>query len=217
MKKRQQNKENRNKIKKLIKDDSTFSTPKTVAEPKTEKAKKTKTDQVNREKNELHLEETYLDNIQKLSSVDLGIINNSKNNVDYYPENKKKDRYYNRGVQRAKDDIQLLNFLIMNLKPRYRNQIFSSNEFLTLIQRYQGIDDFLDELTREEKDRVLALASQMLINSLTIIKNHMPPEFSEILKQSGKPFFDLVEAITKFKQTQNIKNILDIQIPDSLR
>jgi len=45
----------------------------------------------------------------------------------------------------------------------------------------------------------------------------MPPEFSEILKQNAKPFFDLVEAITKFSQAHNIKNIPDIQIPDSLR
>lgn len=216
MEKRQQNKKNRNKNKKTIKDDSTFSTPKIVAEPKTKKAKNAKIRRVNREKNETDLESQYLDNIQKLSSVDLGIINNSKNDVDYYPENKKKDRHYNRGIQRAKDDLRLLNFFVMNLKPRYRNQIFSSSEFLSLIQRYQGIDDFL-ELTREEKDQALVSASQMLINSMAIIKNHMPPEFSEILKQNGKPFFDLVEAITQFKQAQNIKNIPDIHIPDILR
>jgi len=212
MEKRQQNKKNRNKIKKLIKDDSTFSTPKIVVEPKTERAKKAKNRQVNREKNELHLKTNYLVNIQKLSSIDLGIINNA----DYYPENKKKDRHYNRGIQRAKDDLRLLSFFTRNLKPYYRHQIFSSSEFLNVIQQYQGIDDFL-ELTREEKDQALASASQMLINSMTIIKNHMPPEFSEILKHNGKPFFDLVDAITKFKQAHNFKNIPDIQIPDSLR
>jgi len=110
-----------------------------------------------------------------------------------------------------------LNFLTINLKPYYRYQIFSSNEFNNLIQKYLGIGYFYDERTGEEKDRVLALASQMLINSMTVIKNHMPLEFSGILIQNGKPFFDLVEAITKFSQVHNIKNIPDIQIPDSLR
>lgn len=217
MKKRQQNKDNRNKNKKLIKDNSTFSTPKIVAEPKTEKGKKAKIRQVNKEKNELHLEVTYLDNIQKLSSVDLGIINNSTNNVDYYPGNNKKDRHYNRGIQRAKDDLQLLNFLTVNLKPYYKSQIFLSNEFQNMIQNYLGIGYLNDKITREEKDQVLTLASQMLVNSFTVIKNYMPPEFSEILKQNARPFFDLVEAITKFSQAHNIKNIPDIQIPDSLR
>jgi len=105
----------------------------------------------------------------------------------------------------------------MNLKPRYRNQIFSSGQFVNLIQKYLGIDYFLDELTREEKEQILAIASQMLINSFTVIKNYMPLEFSEILKQNARPFFDLVEAITKFSQAHNIKNIPDIHIPDSLR
>ena len=213
MEKRQQNKKIRNKSKKPIKDDSTFSTPKIVAEPKTEKEKKAKIRQINKEKNETLLEVNYLDNIQKLSSVDLGIINNA----DYYPENNKKDRHYNRGIQRAKDDIQLLNFLIANLKPYYKHQIFQSNEFQNMIQSYLGISYFNDESTREEKDQVLAMASQMLINSLTVIKNQMPPQFSEILKQNGKPFFDLIEAINEFSKVHNIKNISDIQIPDSLR
>ena len=213
MKKRQENKKNRNKKEKPKKDNSPFSVPEIVAEPKTEKEKKDKIRQINRQNNEVDLERKYLDNIQKLSSIDLGIINNA----DYYPENKKKDRYYNRGVQRAKDDLQLLNFLIMNLKPRYRHQVFFSGEFVNLIQKYLGIDYFNEEFTREEKDQVLAMASQMLINSFTVIKNYMPLEFSDILKQNGKPFFDLVEAITKFSQAHNIKNIPDIQIPDSLK
>lgn len=212
MKKRQENKKNRNKKEKPIKDDSTFSTPKIVAEPKTEKEKKDKIRHVNREKNELFLEERYLDSIQKLSSFDLGIINNA----DYYPENKKKDRHYNRGIQRAKDDLELLNFLLINLKPHYKHQIFSSNEFQEMIQSYLGIGYFSDKSTWEEKDQVLALASQMLIYSLTILKNNMPPEFNELLKQSGKPFFDLIEAITKFSKVHNIKKVPDIQIPDSL-
>ena len=57
----------------------------------------------------------------------------------------------------------------------------------------------------------------MLINSLTVIMNHMPPQFNEVLKQNGKPFFDLVQAITEFSQAHNIKNIPDVKIPDSLR
>ena len=49
-----------------------------------------------------------------------------------------------------------------------------------------------------------------------ILKNNMPPEFNELLKQSGKPFFDLIEAITKFSKVHNIKKVPNIQIPDSL-
>jgi len=190
---------------KPVKDDSTFSTPNIVAEPKTEKAKNAKIRQVNKEKNEIFLESKYLDSIQKLSSVDLGIIHNANNNVDYYPENKKKDRQYNRGVQRAKDDIRLLNFLVMNLKPRYRHQIFSSGEFVNLIQKYLGIDYFNDNFTREEKDQVLALASQMLINSLAVIKSNMSPEFYGILTQIGKDYFGLIEAISKSSKSGNRK------------
>ena len=213
MKKRQQNKKNKNKNNKSITDDSTFSTPEIVAEPKTKKAKKAKIKQVNREKNEIDLEVTYLNKIQKLSSTDLGIINNA----DYYPENNKKDRHYNRGIQRAKDDIRLLNFLTANLKPYYKSKIFLSNEFQSMIQSYLGISYFNDKITREEKDQALTLASQMLINSLTVIKSNMPPAFDEILKQSGKPFFDLIEAIAKSSKVHDIKKIPDIHIPDILR
>lgn len=213
MRKRQQNKKNKNKNNKSITDDSTFSTPKIVAEPRTKKAKKAKIRQINREKNEIDLEVTYLNKIQKLSSVDLGIINNA----DYYPENKKKDRHYNRGIQRAKDDMELLNFLLTNLKSHYKNQIFLSNEFQEMIQSYLGIGYFSDESTMEEKEQVLALASQMLINSLTVIKNNMPPKFYEILTQIGKPYFGLIEAISKSSKSDNIKKVPDIHIPDSLR
>jgi len=213
MKKRQVNKKNRHKMKKPVKDDSTFSTPNIVAEPKTQKEKDDKIRQVNREKNEIFLETKHLVSIQKLSSVDLGIINNA----DYYPENKKKDRHYNRGIQRAKDDIQLLNFLITNLKHHYKHQIFLSNEFQEMIQSYLGIGYFSDESTREEKDQVLALASQMLINSLAVIKNNMPPEFNEILTQIGKHYFGLINAISKSSKSDNIKKVPDIHIPDSLR
>ena len=217
MEKRQKKSRNRHKNKKTHNDDKTFSVPKVVAKLRNKLAKKMKVLEVNRQKNETDLEADYLDNIQKLSPIDLGIINDTANSSGYYPKITKKDRHYNRGIQRAKDDLRLLNFLTINLKPYYRHQIFSSNEFANLIQKYLGIDYFHDELTREEKDRVLALASQMLINSFTVIKNYMPPEFSEILKQNARPFFDLVEAITKFSQAHNIKNIPDIQIPDSLR
>ena len=217
MKNRQKKSKNKHKNKKTLDHDKTFSVPEIVAEPKTEKERKRKILEVNREKNETDLEADYLADIQKLSPIDLGIINDTANSSGYYPKITKKDRHYNRGIQRAKDDLLLLNFLIINLKPYYRHQIFSSGEFANLIQKYLGIDYFHDEFTREEKDRVLALASQMLINSFTVIKNYMPLEFSEILKQNARPFFDLVEAITKFSQVHNIKNIPDIHIPDSLR
>jgi len=214
--KRQKILKNTSKNEKTLNDNKTFTVPKIVDEPKTKEEKKRKILAINRENNETNLESTWLDPIQKLSPTDLGIINDSKSN-NYYPENKKKDRHYNRGVNRAITDLKLLIFLISNLKPHYKNQIFSSPEFVSLIQKYLSIDDYSNKLTKEENDQALAIASQMLINSLTVIKKLMPPQFDKLLKQNGKPYFDTIQAISDFARENNIKKIPQIHIPDSLR
>jgi len=83
---------------------------------------------VNRENNENDLYNTWIHNIKKLSKQDLGVINRHED----YPT-AKKDRSYNYGVQRAKDDLNLLNFLLSNLKPRYKQQITTSSTFNNII------------------------------------------------------------------------------------
>jgi len=209
MKNRQQNKKTKTKSKKRSKSDETYSVPKIVDEPElTEEQKK----EINRENNENDLYNTWIHVIKKLSKHDLGVINRPED----YPISKK-DYSYNSGVQRAKDDLKLLDFLLSNLKPRYKHQITTSSEFNNIIQKYLGISAFGEDHTREEKDVIVSLASQMLINALSVIKKNMPPEFSEVLYQVGKPYFDMIEAISNFSRTSNLKNIPKITLPDGLR
>ena len=197
---------------KQSKSNETYSVPKVVAKPKSKKAQKQEDIEINRGNNENDLYNTYVHDIKKLSKLDLGVINRP----EYYP-NAKKDRSYNYGVQRAKDDLQLLSFLLSNLKPHYKQQIISSSQFDNIIKKYLGIDEFSENLTRAEKEVTLSIASQMLVNSLTTIKRTMPPEFSEVLNQIGKPYFDMIKAISDFSRANNIKTIPPINIPDGLR
>ncbi len=212
MKNRQQNKKIKAKKKKPIKQNKTYSISNVVSKPKSKKEQKLEEIEINRENNENDSYNTYVHNIQKLSKLDLGVISNH----EYYPTSKK-ERSYKYGVQRAKDDLQLLNFLLLNLKPRYRQQITTSSEFNNIIQEYLGVSEFGENYTREEKDVIVSLASQMLINALSVIKRNMPPEFSEVLNQVGKPYFDMIEAISNFSRTNNLKNIPKITLPDGLR
>ncbi len=184
--------------------DSTSLQGQYVAEAKTEKAKKEKLLQVEREKLETHLEMKYLGNKEKIHATDLGVIANLK----LYPREKKPDRRYNRGIDIAKEDLKLLGFLLENLKPRYRKQILNSNEMKNIIQKYLGIADLTSVvLTKEEEDDSLIHASQMLVYSLTVIKNQLPMQFHESLKDSAKPFFTLLKAIASYEH-------LNVQIPD---
>jgi len=205
MKNRQKNKKIIPKKKKTSKENETYSVPKVVAERKSVK-------EVNRENNENDLFNTWIHNTQKLSKHDLGVINIPKD----YPT-AKKDRSFNNGVQRAKDDLKLLDYLLTNLKPKYKQQITTSAQFDIIIKKYLGISEFGENFTKEEKDMTLVLASNMLINALTVFKNNMPPQFNEILRQTGKPYFDMIEAIASFGNANNIKSIPKIHIPDSLR
>jgi len=161
---RQQNKKSKAKSKKRSKLNETYSAPNIVDEPKDPKG-------VNRENNENDLFNDWIHNIQKLSKHDLGVINHSEE----YP-NAKKDRSYNYGVQRAKDDLKLLHFLLYNLKPYYKNQIMGSSQLDNIIKQYMGIDEYdNDEPTEDEKKMMVLIASKMLVNSITTIQKHMPP------------------------------------------
>ena len=118
MDKRQKDTEQNNESKEF----PTFSAPKIVAEPKTEKEKKEKKMLVNQEKTEIALEKRYLDNQKKLLPRDLATIHRP----DFYRNDKKKERRYNNCVIRAKQDLDLLSFLLEMLRPRYRHQILLS-------------------------------------------------------------------------------------------
>jgi len=219
---RHKSKENKAKSKKSSKSNKTYSMPKTVAKPKLTKQEKEekqraleekqKALEINRENNENDIHNTWVHNIQKLSKHDLGVINRPED----YPS-AKKDRSYNNGVQRAKDDLKLLDYLLVNLKPHYKQQITSSSEFKNIIKMYLGISAFGDTYTREEKDVILQTASQLLIYSLAVIKRNMPHQFSEVLFSVGKPYYDLIEAISNFSRSNNIKSVPKIDLPDGLR
>jgi len=208
MKNRHQDKKTKAKSKKRSKSNETFSVPKVVAKPKLTEEEII---QKNRENNENDLFNTWIHETQKLSKHDLGVINKP----DDYP-NAKKDRSYNYGVQRAKDDLQLLSFLLSNLKPRYKDQIIGSSEFENIIKKYMGIDDFSDEPTGDEKKVMVLLASKMLLNSITVIQRNMPHQFNAILRETGKPYFTMIKALNDFGEENNLKTIPPIHIPDSL-
>jgi len=212
MEKRDKTNKNMPKKQKTTKPNEIYSVPNILAKPKNKDEEEKQVMLVNRENNESNLQITWLDTIQNLSPRDLGTINKP----ELYPGSKV-DWNFNRGVQRAKDDLMLLDFLLKNLRPYYRRQIISSNEFDNVIKEYLSIDASDTKLTREERDKTLAISAQMLINSLTIIQNNMPAEFIEVLKQTGKPYFNMIEAITNYAKTNNDKSIPSINIPDSLR
>ena len=211
MVKRHEDDGNKHKVENQIQDYETFSTPKIVAEPKTEQERKLKKLSINQRETEDALKTRYLDPIQKLLPRDLAMFNRP----DYYPDDQKKDRRYNRGVQRAKNDLDLLSFLLEMLKPRYRQQILLSDEFNEVLKKYLGISKETSiELTQQEKDQALVVAIQLLGNSLYVIKKNMPIEFHESLNNLGLPFANLVDSISIYARSRD-KTIPKIRISEN--
>jgi len=195
------------------KKNSTFGVPDPVVVPKTKSEKKAIELEVKQERLETDLS-TYLDRLTTLKPRDLGVINSPET----YPDDKKKDRRYNRGVERAIGELQLFQFLIMNLNTHYKNKILNSSQFDALIQQYLGISDMTSvELTREQKEQALRVASQMLVNAITVIKTNMPPEFNSLLIKSLNPFLILIESINQFSRNNNLKTVPQLNISDSLK
>jgi len=193
---------NKHKVENQTQDYETFSTPKTVAEPKTKRGRKLKKLRINREKTESELEAAYLDHIQKLLPRDLAVIARP----DYYHSAPKKHRRYNRGVQRAKNDLDLLSFLLESLQPHYRQKILLSNEFNRFFKTYLGIvENTSIRLTQQQKDQALVAAIQLLGNSLYVIKKNMPIEFHESLNDLGLPFARLVDSISIYARGRDKK------------
>jgi len=178
----------------------TFSTPKIVVEPTSKEGKKLKRFKILRGEEEFALAENYLDNIQKILPRDLGVIHRT----DFYPDDRKKERRYKKGVQRAKNDLKLLSFLIEELKPRYRNQILLSDEFNRVLKKYLGISsESSTKLSQKEKDQALVIAIQMLGNSLDLIKKNMPIEFQQSLNNLALPFANLIDSISLYARSRD--------------
>lgn len=141
---------------------------------------------------------------KKVSKYDLSVIQSPK----YYPNNRKKDRHYNNGVEHAKADLRLLHFFLVHLKPHYRLKIFESEEFQSVIDQVLniGVHKFHSTIN-EEKDRELTIALQMLENSLGVIIKNMPKEFRKPLVNAASPLSDLLYSISEFGRQKNIKTI----------
>ena len=135
-----------------------------------------------------------------VSKRDLGIIITPK----YYPKNKKKDRNYNNGVDHSIEDLKQLSFMMIHLKPLYRNKILASDQFQNFMQLVMdiGVGKF-QQYTKEEKDQSLAFTVQMLAFCFKVISLNMPEEFQKPLVNHIKPLNDLIKAIYSHMKKNN--------------
>ncbi len=220
MVKRQRFMKNRNKNEKTIEDGKTFAVPKIVAEPKIDRAKKIKEKRTMRESTETNLEGTYLDPIKgnrqlgipaiKLTGHDLAVIWSSTNEPQLYKSvESKPDRMNNRAVDYIIPHLKLLNFLLANMSEHFKNKIWNSGEFRTILENYLGISEYPHKkLSKEEKKARLKSANQWLVDSLKIIEGAIPGVFKQPLRDASKDYFNLINAIC---ENEGIK---DIKIPD---
>lgn len=182
------------------KDLPSFSTPKNVDKPKTDKVRKSKELDAGRESTITDLEHTYIDPIRKikLNGYDLAIINDSTNSKKLFKDTEAKpDRMKNRAVDYMIPHLKLLNFLLENFNEYYRKKILDSPQFRNLLEKYLGTAEYSRvKLSPEDKFERLKSANQWLIDSLTIIEDNLPSVFKETLKESGKPYFNLIKAIS---------------------
>ncbi len=192
---------------------ATFTTPKTVAKPMSDKAKKRKELEVGRESTILNLEKSYIDPIRKikLRAYDLAIINDSTNLKKLFKDKEPKpDRMKNRGIDYMIPHLRLLNFLLENFNEYYRRKIWDSSPFRNLFEKYLGTAEFTSvKLSTKDKSERLKSANQWLIDSLTIIEDNLPDAFKGLLQETGKPYFNLIKAICS---NEDIK----IMIPDKM-
>jgi len=145
---------------------------------------------------------------KKVSKRDLGVIINPK----IYPKNKKKDRNYNNGVEHTIEDLKQLHFMLVHLKPLYRNKILHSDQFKNVMAQVMdiGVGKF-NEYTKEEKDQSLAFTVQMLAFCLKVIALNMPKEFEKPLVNQMKPLNDLIKAIYSHMKKNNEKTLPPFQ------
>lgn len=152
---------------------------------------------------EERLEATYLVR-RNVTKRDLGIINQPS----LYPDFKKPDRNNNYAVEHAKADLRLLDFFLVNMKPRYRSKILQSDEFQNVIKQVMGIGvSNFNDFTKEEKDQSLAFAVQMFSYCLEVMSKNMPTEFLQPLLNQITPLNDLVESIYAYMKKSNEKSL----------
>ncbi len=148
------------------------------------------------------LEATYLVPT-KVTPLNLGIIQN--------PEVFSKSvhaKAYKKGVARAKDDLQLLDFFLRNLRSKYRSQITNSQEFHNVIQSLVDIDDMKGQkMSKQEKESANALAMQLLSYALNVMLRTMPTEFLKPLKDHTLPLNNLLKAIYNFSKNNNLPEL----------
>jgi len=153
-----------------------------------------------------HLKSTYL--VHKyVSELDLAIIQKPSN----FPQNKKKDRSYNNGVNQAKADFKELYFFFNHLKPMYRLRILNSNEFDSFIEKILYAQGSFHLPTKEENARSLKIALQMLEYARVVIKENMPEEFQAVLDEASRPFWLTIKAIDAYQKREKIRDSPDIQ------
>ena len=158
--------------------------------------------QTKQDKVKERLESLYLMPI-KVTSLNLGIIEN--------PEifsNSAHDKAFNKGVRRAREDLKLLNFLLVNLRPKYRSQITNSPQFHNVIQQVLdiGVSNF-HKMSPKEKEMANAFAIQLLSYSLKTMIHTMPPEFLKPIKDNVVPLNNLLKAIYNFSKNNNMKEL----------
>ena len=148
------------------------------------------------------LEATYLMPI-KVTPLNLGIIQNPtifSKSVHH--------KAYKKGVARAKDDLKLLNFFLVNLRPKYRSEITNSQEFHNVMQQVFdiGVGNFY-AMSKQEKESANAFAVQVLSYALNVMVRTMPPEFLKPIKDNTIPLNNLLKAIYNFSRNNNLKEL----------
>ena len=172
-----------------------------VVKPKREKTKLEKL-KAKREALVTDLQHDYLDNIPKIHSKDLAVITQPT----FFPDNKKKDRHYNRAVERVLADLKLFAFLLIQMKPLYRLKILKSTQWSNVLDQVLGVGvGAFQGQTKEEKIIALNITMQMLETSLAVINKEMPKEFRKSLVKASEPLNDLLLGISQFSKNYIVK------------
>jgi len=149
-----------------------------------------------------YMESTYLLK-KRVTPLDLAIINNP----DLFTHSKV-ERSYNNGVQHAKEDLNLLDFFLTNLRPKYRTQITNSSEFHNVIKSLLDLSVVKwHKMSKEEMENYNAFAIQLLSYSLNVIVRTMPPEFLKPVKDASIPLNNLLKSIYNYSKNNNLKDL----------
>ncbi len=149
-----------------------------------------------------YMESTYLLK-KRVTPLDLAIINKP----DLF-SNSKQERSYKNGVEHAKEDLKLLNFFLVNLRPKYRSEITNSQEFHNVMQQVFdiGVGNFYD-MSKLEKESANVFAVQVLSYALNVMVRTMPTEFLKPIKDNTMPLNNLLNAIYNFSRNNNLKEL----------